>query len=102
MDQTGAAAKRVVDAVLHDGMSEDEIGLAKRRLVAAAIYSRDSLASGPRIYGSTLATGGTLADVDAWPARIAAVTRDQVMDAARAVLDDSRSVTSLLLPEGAG
>jgi zinc protease len=102
MDQTGTAAKRVVDAVLHDGMSEDEIGLAKRRLVAAAIYSRDSLASGPRIYGSTLATGGTLADVDAWPARIAAVTRDQVMDAARAVLDDSRSVTSLLLPEGAG
>jgi zinc protease len=102
MAQTGEAAKQVVDQVLSAGVTDDEIGLAKRRLVAAAIYARDSLASGPRIYGSTLATGGTITDVDEWPARIAAVTREQVMAAAHAVLDDSRSVVSLLLPEGAG
>ena len=43
-------------------------------LLAAAIYSQDSLQSGPRIYGSLLGIGGTVAEIDAWPQRIAAVT----------------------------
>jgi zinc protease len=102
MAETGDAAKQVVDNVLRDGFADDEIDRAKRRLLAAAIYARDSLASGPRMYGSTLATDGTIDDVEQWPTRIAAVTREQIMAAAHAVLDDSRSVVSLLLPEAAG
>ncbi|TXL69563.1 insulinase family protein [Vineibacter terrae] len=99
MAEMEAAARQQVGALLRDGLGEDEIDGAKRRLLAGAIYARDSLSSGPRMYGSTLTTGGTMADVDEWPARIVAVTRQQVMDAAHAVIDDSRSVTSLLLPE---
>jgi zinc protease len=102
MDETADAAKQVVDQVLRDGVTGDEIDLAKQRLLAAAIYARDSLNSGPRMYGSTLTTGGTIADVDEWPQRIAAVTREQVMSAANAVLTDQRYVTAHLLPEGAG
>ena len=102
MDQTADDAKQVVDQMLRDGVAADEVDLAKQRLLAAAIYARDSLTSGPRMYGSTLTTGGTIADVDEWPARIAAVTREQVMSAANAVLTDQRYVTSLLLPEGSG
>jgi zinc protease len=102
MAETADAVKEVVDPVLRDGVTDAESELAKRRLLAAAIYARDSLASGPRMYGSTLTTGGTMADVDDWPNRIAAVTSRQVLEAARHVLDESRSVTSLLLPDGAG
>jgi zinc protease len=102
MDEIAAAAKAVVDQVLRDGVADDEIVRSKRRLLAAAIYARDALSTGPRIYGSTLTTGGELADVERWPGQIAAVTAAQVLDAARAVLDDRRSVTSLLLPEGSG
>ena len=95
----GAAAQQQVVRLLRDGLTDDEIDRAKRRLLAAAIYARDSLTSGPQMYGSTLTTGGTMADVDEWPTRIVAVTSGQIVEAARAVLDESRSVTSLLLPE---
>ncbi len=94
-----AAAQQQVVRLLRDGLTDDEIDRAKRRLLAAAIYARDSLTSGPQMYGSTLTTGGTMADVDEWPTRIVAVTPGQIVEAARAVLDESRSVTSLLLPE---
>ncbi|TWT05131.1 pitrilysin family protein [Reyranella sp. CPCC 100927] len=94
-----AAAQQQVVRLLRDGLTDDEIDRAKRRLLAAAIYARDSLTSGPQMYGSTLTTGGTMADVDEWPTRIVAVTSGQIVEAARAVLDESRSVTSLLLPE---
>jgi zinc protease len=45
-----------------------------------------------------LGSGGTVADVDEWPKRIAAVTRDDVLAAARHVLRDDGAVTSLLTP----
>ncbi len=48
--------------------------------------------------GAALVIGRSLADVEAWPERIAAVTRAQVEDVARRVLDVRRSVTGILLP----
>jgi zinc protease len=87
-----------VKKLLDDGVSAEEVERAQNRLLAQAIYAQDSLASGPRIYGSMLSTGGTVADVDEWPRRIAAVTRDEVLAAARHVLRDDGSITSLLTP----
>ena len=84
--------------LLDDGVTAEEVEHAQNQLLAAAIYSQDSLASGPRLYGSLLSTGGTTADVDAWPQRIAAVTRDEVLAAARHVWRDEGAVTSLLAP----
>ena len=40
----------------------------------------------------------TVADVDAWPQRISAVTREEVLAAARHVWRDDGSVTALLTP----
>jgi zinc protease len=102
MAETAEATRQVLEPLLRDGASDEEIDLTKRRLLAAAIYARDPLSSGPRMYGSTITTGGTMADVDEWPKRIAAVTKAEVLEAARHVLDESRSVTSLLLPEAGG
>ena len=62
------------------------------------IYARDELSSGPRILGSVLASGYTLADIENWPDEVARVTVEDVMAAARQVLDIRRSVTGLLLP----
>jgi zinc protease len=54
------------------------------------------------IYGSNLATGGTIADVQEWPDRINAVTPEQVKAVAVRYLVPERSVTGYLLPrEGA-
>jgi zinc protease len=70
----------------------------QNQMLASAIFSQDSLASGPRLYGSVLATGGSVAEIDAWPMAIAAVRADDVVAAARHVWRDDRSVTSLLTP----
>ena len=59
-----------------------------------------SLASGPRIYGTMLGLGASIADIDDWPKRIAAVTPADVLAAARLVWREDAQVTSMLLPEG--
>lgn len=86
--------KRLIDG----GVTTEEVERAQNQLLAAAIYGQDSLASGPRLYGAVLSTGGTMADVAAWPERIAAVTPVDVVAAARLVWRDSGAVISLLTP----
>jgi zinc protease len=71
---------------------------AKRRLRFAAVYARDSVFGPARTFGTAIATGQTVADVEAWPDRIAAVTKEGVDAAARAVLGQTNHVTGLLLP----
>ena len=87
--------------LLEGGVTSEEVEKAKQRLRAEAIYARDSLFNPGRVLGTALTTGRSVADVEAWPDRIAAVTRDEVLAAARAVLRDEVSVTGELLPEPA-
>jgi zinc protease len=94
----GEQMKRLLDG----DVTAQEIERVQNRMLASAIYSQDALGSGPRVYASILSTGGRVADVDAWPERIAAVRPDDVVAAARHVWRDDRSVTSMLTPaEGA-
>ena len=88
-----------LDAALADGFNTEDIERAKKLITAQAIYARDGLRSGPNAIGQAFTQGQTIADVEAWPDRISAVTPEQVMDAARTVLDVKKSVTSVLLPE---
>ena len=71
----------------------------KTRLIADAIYAQDSQASLARWYGESLATGLSIADVQAWPSRMEAVTAQDVITAAKNWLDKRRAVTGFLLPE---
>ncbi|MDP1966663.1 MAG: pitrilysin family protein [Reyranella sp.] len=86
--------KKLIDG----GVTANEVERAQNQLLAAAIYAQDSLASGPRLYGAVLSAGGTMADIDAWPERIAAVTPAEVVAAAQSVWRDSGAVISLLTP----
>lgn len=92
----GDQMKRVLDG----GVTAEEVERAQNQLLAGAIYSQDSLASGPRLYGNALATGGSIAELDDWPRAIAAVRADDVVAAARHVWRDDGAVTSLLTPAG--
>jgi zinc protease len=85
-------------AFLADGPSELELARARTRLVAETIFARDSQSSLARIFGASLAVGETVEDVLAWPARIEAVPREAVVEAARRYLRPDRGVTGLLLP----
>lgn len=94
-----AALDKEIQTVLDKGISVAEVERAKARLKANVAYARDSLHTGARVLGEALTTGQTVADVEAWPERIAAVTPEQVNAAAKAVLDSKASVTGILLPK---
>lgn len=89
----------VLRVVLRDGVTEAEVKRAKNGLLASAIYARDNLGTGPRIFGAALTAGLSITDVETWTDRIRSITQAQVMAAARMVLDERRSVTGVLLPE---
>ena len=98
MAEIEAAVTLEMKKLTEGGVSADEVERAQNQLLAGAIYAQDSLASGPRLYGAMLSTGGTMADIDAWPDRIAAVTPADVVAAAQLVWRDSGAVISLLSP----
>jgi zinc protease len=99
VDMEGAVVDQM-KKLLDGGVTPEEVERTQNQLLAAAIYSQDSLASGPRIYGTLLGLGGSIADIDDWPKRIAAVTPADVLAAARHVWREDAHVTSMLLPEG--
>jgi zinc protease len=98
LEQVEAALHRELARIVDEGVRADEVEVAKRRMLADAVYARDSLDAGPRIFGTALTTGQTVAEVESWPERIEAVTVEQVKEAAKAVFDERRSATGVLLP----
>ncbi len=97
LDALEAALDAEIAALLENGIAGDELARTKRRMLADAIYARDSLSGAAHVLGAALTAGQTVVDVEAWPARIDAVTVDQVAAAAALVLDRRRSVTGRLL-----
>ncbi len=100
VDELAGALQEQVERFLKDGATEEEVARAKQRLVDSAVFARDSLSGPARIFGAALTTGQTVEDVEQWPARISAVTVEQVNAAARAVLRPETSTTGILLPLG--
>ena len=98
LDELEAAVDGEIATLLENGVEEAEVERVKKRMLAEAVYARDSLSGAARVFGTALTTGRTVEDVEAWPERIAAVTVEQVEEAARAVLVSQRSVTGRLLP----
>jgi len=99
---TLAETEKAVDALLAEileaGVEVAEVERAKKRIIAAAVYARDSLSGGARTLGAALTIGLAVEDVEEWPERIRAVTTEEVNAALRAVLVPGRSVTAELLP----
>ncbi len=94
-------ATEAVIAKLIDDLSERELNRAKTQLIADTVYARDSQATLARMYGSTLAVGGAVKDVESWPARIDAVTLADVTAVAKKRLLPRIAVTGYLLKEEA-
>jgi len=92
------AAGAVIAQLLEGGPTEEEVARSRRQITAGALLALDSFGSAPRMIGGALAIGLPLETVEYWPARIRAVTRDQVAAAARAVLGARTDTTGWLLP----
>lgn len=83
---------------MEEGISEEELARAQRNLVAQTVFAQDSQSSLARIFGSALSVGEDLSDVQEWPSRINAVTVDDVMRAARMVIQPQRAVVGYQRP----
>jgi zinc protease len=94
-----AAMDAVIAKFLEEGPDPEAMARIKAQLRAAEIYGLDNASSRARRYGTALTTGLTVADVQAWPGLLQAVTAEDVMDAARAVFDRRRAVTGWLSRE---
>jgi zinc protease len=92
-----AEVKRLLD---EGGPTEAEVARAIRQMTAGALLALDGLGAAPRMIGNALSIGLTIDVVEFWPARLRAVTRDQVAEAAAAVLGGAPSASGWLLPEG--
>ncbi|TGQ52121.1 insulinase family protein [Mesorhizobium sp. M1C.F.Ca.ET.193.01.1.1] len=93
-----AAVDAEIARIVKDGVTDDELERAKTRYVRSMIFARDKQDDMANMYGSTLATGGNVKDVEEWPDRIRKVTAAEVKAAARYLVLD-RSTTGYLLPQ---
>lgn len=95
-----ADIEKAIDEILasigRDGLDDAEIGRAKTRLIADAVFAQDSQATLARHFGSALAVGLGIGDVQSWPAHIEAVTPEAVVTACRRRLVDAHAVTGIL------
>src|ERR1700760_3150741 len=100
-----AQVEQVVDKVIADvaqnTVRAEDLERVKTQLIAEAIYAQDNQATLARWYGAALTTGLSIEDIRSWPARIRAVTAEQVRDAAQKWLDQKRSVTGYLIKDTA-
>ncbi len=94
------ASEAVITRMIED-LSERELNRAKTQLIADTVYARDSQATLARMYGSTLAVGGAVKDVENWPQRIDAITLSEVTAAAKKRLMPRIAVTGYLQKEEA-
>ena len=90
------AMDTVISEFLETGVDEAQLARIKMQLRAAQIYARDDVNSIANRYGSALAVGLTVEDVQEWPDILAAVTSENIMQAARDVFVDRNSVTGWL------
>lgn len=97
-----AELDKVLSGFLTAGVDAEDFARIKTQIRASQIYARDNVDGLARRYGEALAVGLTLDDISNWPAVLDAVTEDDVLTAAKEVLDMRRSVTGWLLPEEEG
>lgn len=101
LDQVEKAMDAVLDKFLATGVDVEEFARIKAQVKAEQIYSADNTQGLAHRYGMALASGLTVQDVQAWPDLLQAVTPDEVMAAAKKVLDRRQAVTGWLQTEGA-
>lgn len=99
LTQAETALDQALDAFLTAGVDAGQLARIKKQIRAEQIYARDNVDAIANRYGQALASGLTVEDVQAWPDVLEAVSADQILSAARKLLDKRASVTGWLTQE---
>ena len=90
---------KILDTIVAEGITQQELEQARNALIKSAIYARDSQTTMARIFGAVLAMDGSIADVLDWSDNLNKITVKDVNLVAKKYLRKSRSVTGYLLPK---
>lgn len=99
LQQAEDAMDAALAAFLEAGVDAEQLDRIKLQIRASEIYARDDVDSIANRYGQALTSGLTIEDVQSWPDVLEAVTEDDILAAARQVLDRRASVTGWLMKE---
>ncbi len=97
LQQAEEAMDQAVTDFIAEGVKQEDLDRIKLQLRAAQIYARDNVDGIGNRYGRALTSGLTVEDVQAWPDILQAVTGDDIIAAAREVLQPEASVTGWLM-----
>jgi len=96
------ALLKEVAGLARDGVTETEADDARRSFLARAAYDDDNPHSRAQIYGSGIALGMTVAEINAWKDEVARVTRTDINRVADKYIAKAEPVIAVLLPKAAG
>ena len=97
--KTTAALDEMIAGLAKEGVTQQEVDRAIKRLREQAIFSRDRLMSPGYAFGQYLSVGLKAEDVESWPEKIGKVTVAEVNAAARALFTSPDYVTGYLMPD---
>ena len=97
LQEAEEAMDQTVVEFMAEGINEDDLDRIKMQLRASQVYARDNVDGIGNRYGRALTSGLTVEDVQAWPDILQAVTGDQIIAAAREVIQSETSVTGWLM-----
>ncbi len=98
LEEAEAAMDRAIAEFLEEGVDAEELDRIKTQIRASEIYALDSVSTLANRYGSALTSGLTVADVQAWPDVLQAVTEEDIIAAAKRVFRRENAVTGYLSP----
>ncbi|UOA21700.1 putative zinc protease [Sulfitobacter pontiacus] len=93
------AMDAAIAGFMKDGVDAEQLERIKQQVRAEQIYARDNADSVANRYGSALAIGLTVQDVQDWPDVLEAVTAEDIVQAAKDVFNREASVTGWLMRE---
>ena len=101
LQQAEDAVDGVLAQFLIDGPDAGQFARIKTAIKAEQIYGKDDVQGLARRYGEGLSSGLTLKDIEDWPSILDAVTPQDVVQAARDVLNRNNAVTGWLVQQTA-
>lgn len=93
-----AALDRALADFIATPPEQKQLDRAKSLLLAQTIYGRDSQQAMARLFGSTLTSGGTIAEIENWEQEIRKIDLAAIQKAAQGAFDLTQSVTGWLQP----
>jgi zinc protease len=98
LEDAEAAMDQAVAEFLEEGVDPDALERIKMQIRSSEIYALDDISNVANRYGAGLTSGLTIADIEAWPSILEAVTEDDIIAAAREVFDRRNTVTGYIMP----